>query len=140
MKADFFYCEYWDFKSITHMNRDFNYCVSPIIYGNEENTLLQVHCLIKKNNKVLICSKENMLENWLKNSISSMNIWNKNNLDRNVVKIWYYDIDEYNIDLEKELLMRFSITLNGIVPLQKNEEDELLKKIEDQIKKFIISI
>jgi hypothetical protein len=102
MDKKLYYCDYWQKKSIS----DYTYCLSDLIFQNEKDTsLAQIHGIILFKDSVLKYTKETLsaFEEEIRGVI-------RNVYKESIIKIWYYNEDDSNFDLE-HIPSRFAITI-----------------------------
>lgn len=107
MNKELYYCKYWE--HIYYL--DYEMCVSDLIYSDNKK-MAQIHIIVMKENQVVRGASGlplNEFENVIRESIRKRFNKQKASVDREVVKIWYYNIDNTPID-PNDVPLRFAIT------------------------------
>lgn len=110
MNKEFYYCKYWEHIYFG----EYEMCVSDIILSNDKK-MAQIHIIIMKNGKVVrgisslsLEKFENTIRELIRNGIDAKN----NLLDKGTIKIWYYNMDDSQIN-SKDVPLRIAVTFTS---------------------------
>jgi len=145
-----FYCKLWKHRKFAVNRERYQICISPMINGNDEGTMIQFHGLVLKKRRIMYlgllklgitkeCASKFLteLEEKIRFIIRKNVSWNKESFEQGNVKIWYFnekDEDEVIID-DKRIWppLRFAITLINIIPLKKSKSEEIRELLEQTL-------
>ncbi len=130
MVKKFYYCDYWQKKTIL----EYSYCISDLIFQSEKNqSLAQVHGIILYKDSILTFSKEQLsiFEESIRGVI-------RNVYKESIIKIWYYNENDKNFDIG-HIPSRFAITIQVPKGIDK-ENISILAELEKCVVNLINNI
>ena len=143
MNENLYYCREWKHK----FYKEFDICVSDFaenIRNRNGGGLLQIHCVVIHNNKVVrgLCTKD--LSQFEKNVRMCVRMFidtigtDINYYDYDEVRIWYYNSDDREFDTN-DIPLRLAITFHRPTKLNGNEKEieELKVLIYNELYKLI---
>lgn len=125
MDSKLYYCQYWQ----PIFDERYEITISDIIYSQEKK-YFQIHGIILLNNHVVRSKKleVSLFEKKIKHYFLSKLNWEKDSINKDIIKIWYFNEDNTPI-IANNIPMRFSITALGIENYKnlENFKTDLLK-------------
>ena len=135
MNKELYYCKYWE--HIYYF--DYEMCISDIIYSDNKK-MAQIHIIVMKEGRVVrgisgstLGEFEEVVRELIRKRFNVKN----NLLDGEVVKVWYYNIDDSQIDFN-DIPLRIAITFANLEQTISIEEYDILRQnIYDSLKIFL---
>ena len=128
MEKKLYFCEYWE--PVIFENKRIT--VSDVVYSNEKK-YFQIHAIVlcKKEvfriNQSIAIKIETQIKHLLQNKI----IWSTDSINKSVIKIWYYNIDDSPVTSEN-IPLRLAITALDVESFHYDSvKDEIIRILNE---------
>jgi len=156
MDDKLYYCEYWKQKRIMHEGRQYQFCISDKINGNDIGSTIQYHGVIIVGEEVPVIAELNerinqedakiflnYFETELRNVMISNLKWIEMKPDSQVVKVWYYTKDEQvgikgTSDKRKYPPLRFAVTAVNVKPIDEHLAEKIKAELDSVLKTWLL--
>ena len=137
MREDLYYCRDWEHRQY----QGYELCVSELI---EHHGLVQVHCLIMRDGKVLRGYRASDLHDFgsdVRKLVRAFILENGMRYPERkdeglTVKVWWYTPDESGIDTQ-DICFRTAITFYRPEKIDSKSAERLIEQLYDELYKFI---
>lgn len=140
MNKGLYYCQDWKHQ----FYKDYDICVSDFVADRSGGALLQIHCVVIHNNKVVrgfhtkdLLQFEKNVRAYIRAFINKMGMQYPEREETLTVKIWYYNPDDTDLNTS-DIPLRIAITFFRPKKIEDNEQTLLKEQIFTELCDLLI--
>ncbi|MDE6502459.1 MAG: hypothetical protein K2L10_10280 [Ruminococcus sp.] len=138
MNDNLYYCKDWKHQSY----KDYDICVSDFVEEPTKGVLLQIHCLVTHNNKVVCRNMKDVVgfeinvRHHVRTFMNKMGMTQPERDETFTVKMWYYTPD--GSAFKKDIPLRIAITFFRPIKIEDKEQQLLKEQIFNELCNLLV--